>query len=48
MISRGNPIALSALIEGIPLKLSSRVEMLARKARESYTRMGRVWIHLNP
>ena len=48
MTLRGNPIALSALIEGIPLKLSSRVEMLARKARESYTRIGRVWIRLNP
>jgi len=48
MASRGNPIALSALVEGIPLKLSPRVEMLARKARESYTRMGRVRIRLNP
>ncbi|RLE57218.1 MAG: hypothetical protein DRJ40_02560 [Thermoprotei archaeon] len=44
MMKRGNPLALSALVEGIPLKASSRVLKLMEVAKQRYIRRGRVWI----
>jgi hypothetical protein len=32
MMNKGNPLALSVLIEGIPIKLSKRIEELKNKA----------------
>lgn len=43
MAMRGNPLALSALIEGVPIVSSPRVEELIREARRTYTRRGRTW-----
>jgi len=44
MLKRANPLALSALIEGVFLIESPRVVELAKRARRIYTRRGRVWI----
>lgn len=44
MVKRGNPLALSALIEGKPIILSQRVEDLIKRAKNAYTRTGRAWI----
>jgi len=46
MASKGNPLALSALIEGIPIVISSRVEQLRSRITRSYTRKGRVWVRI--
>lgn len=44
MMNKGNPLALSALIEGIPIKLSKRIEELKNKAQKMYKRVGRCWV----
>jgi predicted nucleotidyltransferase len=44
MASKGNPLALSALIEGTPIVSSSRVEELRSRVARIYTRRGRMWI----
>lgn len=44
MLKRGNPLAISALVEGISVKISKRVEELAKQAKRHYVRRGRVWI----
>ncbi len=44
MVERANPLALSALIEGLFLARSPRIEELAERARSKYERRGRVWI----
>lgn len=46
MVRKGNPLAISALIEGIPLTTSHRVEDLKREARKLYIRKGRAWIRV--
>jgi predicted nucleotidyltransferase len=46
MVNKGNPIALSALVEGIPLIMNEEVEKLRRKAISTYKRTGRVWIKI--
>jgi predicted nucleotidyltransferase len=46
MVNKGNPIALSALVEGIPLIMNREVEKLRRKAISTYKRTGRVWIKI--
>ena len=46
MASKGNPLALSALIEGIPIVISSRVEQLRSRIARSYVRRGRVWVRI--
>jgi hypothetical protein len=44
MASKGNPLALSALIEGTPIVSSSRVEELRSRVARIYTKRGRMWI----
>ncbi|MEM1538374.1 MAG: hypothetical protein QXK12_01935 [Candidatus Nezhaarchaeales archaeon] len=44
MVKKGNPLALSALIEGKPIILFQRVEDLIKRVKNAYTRMGRAWI----
>jgi len=44
MAMRGNPLALSALIEGVKVVSSKRVDELSRKLSETHTRRGRMWI----
>jgi predicted nucleotidyltransferase len=44
MASKGNPLALSALIEGTPIVSSRRVEELRSRVAGIYTRRGRMWI----
>jgi predicted nucleotidyltransferase len=44
MASKGNPLALSALIEGTPIVSSRRVEELRSRVAKIYTRRGRMWI----
>jgi predicted nucleotidyltransferase len=46
MVNKGNPIAISALVEGIPLIINREVEKLRRKAISTYKRTGRVWIKI--
>jgi predicted nucleotidyltransferase len=46
MVNKENPIALSALVEGIPLIMNREVEKLRRKAISTYKRIGRVWIKI--
>lgn len=46
MLKKGNPLAISALAEGIPVKLSERVAKLMEKARKGYMRVGRAWINV--
>lgn len=43
MVNRGNPLALSALIEGKPLFTSERVKRLMEKTKQLYVRKGRAW-----
>jgi len=43
MVRRANPLALSALIEGVFLRASERLVRLAERARAAYERRGRVW-----
>lgn len=44
MASKGNPLALSALIEGTPIVSSRRVEELRFRVARIYTRRRRMWI----
>jgi hypothetical protein len=44
MASKGNPLALSALIEGTPMVSSSRVEELRSRVARIYSRRGRMWV----
>ena len=44
MAIRGNPLALSALVEGVPVVISQRVEELMQKARKSYVKKGKAWV----
>jgi len=46
MASKGNPLALSALVEGIPIVISSRIEQLRSRIARSYVRRGRVWVRI--
>ena len=46
MMRRGNPLILSALVEGTPIKVSSRVENLMIEARKRFRREGRMWIEV--
>ena len=46
MLNKGNPIVISALVEGIPLIINREVEKLRRKAISTYKRTGRVWIKI--
>ncbi len=46
MASKGNPLALSALVEGIPIVISGRVEQLRSRIATSYVRRRRVWIRV--
>lgn len=48
MVERGNPLALSALIEGKVLFASERVCSLIEKARKRFVRVGRAWILQQP
>jgi len=43
MARKGNPLALSALIEGVKLISSRRVDELARRVSKHYIRIGRMW-----
>lgn len=43
MVERGNPLALSALAEGVMVEASERVRGLAERARRMYVRRGRFW-----
>ena len=44
MASKGNPLALSALIEGTPIVSSRRVEELRSRVAKIYSRRGRMWV----
>jgi len=46
MLKRGNPLAISALAEGIPLIISARVRKLMELARRCYVRRERVWMRV--
>ncbi len=43
MARKGNPLALSALIEGIRITTSERIERLAKEISNRYERIGRMW-----
>jgi len=42
MVRRGSALALSALVEGVPVVICDRVERLRREASSRYRRLGRV------
>lgn len=44
MFRKGNPLILSALIEGIPIKISQRIQELVNQAKKQYVRQGRTYI----
>jgi len=44
MAKRGNPLALSALVDGVPVKLSARVSDLIELAKRMYERRGRFYV----
>ena len=44
MFRRGNSLAISALAEGIPIKISKRVKELINQAKHYYVRRGSIWI----
>ncbi len=46
MALRGNPLVLSALIEGIPIRMSDRVTRLANYVKKCFVKRNRVWIHV--
>jgi len=48
MVDKGNPIALSALIEGIPIISNKEIEKLKEKASKMYKRTGRAWTATSP
>ena len=43
MMKKGNPLALGALIEGIPIMESERVKKLREEAKKTYFRKERAW-----
>jgi len=47
MARRGNLLVLSALIEGLRVLSSERVEMLAAELTKVYRRVGRMWVRLD-
>ncbi|MCC6047166.1 MAG: nucleotidyltransferase domain-containing protein [Desulfurococcaceae archaeon] len=46
MVRRGNPLALSALVEGVPVVTCERVERLRLEASSMYRRLGRAWVRV--
>jgi len=44
MVKKGNPLALSALVDGVPVKLSDRVSALIEYAKRRYERRGRFYV----
>ncbi len=44
MLERLNPLIVSAIVEGVPIRLSERVEKLIDYARKRFKRLKRVWI----
>ena len=44
MATRGNPLALSALTEGIPIVASQRVEELIQEIRKKFIKREKTWI----
>lgn len=44
MARRGNPLALSALVEGRPLLISERVRALSEELKAKYVRRGKTWV----
>jgi len=44
MVKKGNPLALSALVDGLPVKLSDRVSALIEYAKRRYERRGRFYV----
>ena len=46
MLEKGDPLAISALVEGVSVRNSERVKKLAEKAKKRYIRKKRVWIDL--
>jgi len=44
MALRGNALALSVLLEGVPVVASSRVEALRASLAKKYRRVGRAWV----
>ena len=44
MAKKGNPLALSALVDGLPVKLSDRVSGLIEYAKRRYERRGRFYV----
>ena len=44
MVKKGNPLALSALVDGAPVKLSDRVSALIEYAKRRYERRGRFYV----
>jgi len=44
MMEGVNPLALDALVEGIPLLESNRVRELRHEAKRKYIKAGRLWI----
>jgi len=47
MARRGNPLILSALVEGLRVLSSERVERLAAELSKAYRRVGRMWVRLD-
>jgi len=47
MVRRGNALALSALVEGVPVVTCNRVERLRQEASSRYRRLGRMWVSLD-
>ena len=47
MTLKGNPLALSALIDGIILRASPRTYELRERTKNTYTRRGRTWIRVH-
>ncbi|MEM3897268.1 MAG: nucleotidyltransferase domain-containing protein [Nitrososphaerota archaeon] len=43
MVLRANPLALGALVEGIMITSSERIQQLKERAKKMYIRQGRVW-----
>ena len=47
MLNKNNPLAISALAEGKPIKTSKRIQQLINQAKQQYVRKGRMWISKN-
>jgi predicted nucleotidyltransferase len=44
MLSRMNPLIISALVEGTPIRTNERVKNLIEYAKRKFTKKGRLWI----